>query len=773
MITIFQNLNHVKEPHYREIGFILDRISTDEDKALLDKIRSEKDKGARNIIKKKLVAICFSGEFSERSKAGLIEHSGFMCLDFDGYDNDTQLQEQKQWFIENEFSYSVFISPSGKGLKVVVRVPEGADEQKHLAYFNALEKYYDSSYFDTSTKDVSRICYISHDPDIYVNTDATIWTEELAVIKKKRNPIMVPIVDEDKKVESVLRAFDRNYDMYSGNRNNNMFKLAGMFNTAGVDRGIALSHCLTYVADDFSEAEVNQVISSSYGNTSEFNTYVYENYDVVKKIGKAIGLNRKPDKIASELNVNEKDVEAIAVNNKTIEFWHKSEKGALSILPDKFKIFLRANGYYKYTPDNNDNSVFVHVANHLIDDINEEKIKDFVLRYLEELDDSSIFNFFALKTMYFKDSFLNLLDNVNVSFLKDTKDFGYVYYTNGVVKVSKNNIELIEYKDLDGYVWKKSVIDRHFSFDEESHSDYEDFIFNVSGKSDECRRSMESAIGYLMHGYVDQSNKKAIIANDEAITPNPSGGSGKSLFGEGLSRMKNLVIEDGKNFDVGNGFKYQKVNIGTQILMFDDVKKNFEFERLFSVITEGIEIEVKFKTAIKLKSEDSPKVFITTNYTIAGKGNAFKRRKYDLEFSNYYNEFRQPIDDFGKDFFNGWDEKEFNTFDNYMLRCLQGYLKTGLTTYITKNILKRQLISDTNFSFVEWAVVNDSIVAGARLNKERTYNDFTTDYKDFHKLSMSKFNIWMADYIKYIKCESIDGIDMSGRYFELISMVDE
>ena len=48
-----------------------------------------------------------------------------------------------------------------------------------------------------------------------------------------------------------------------------------------------------------------------------------------------------------------------------------------------------------------------------------------------------------------------------------------------------------------------------------------------------------------------------------------------------------------KAFDFSKSFAYQLVSADTQILCFDDVKKYFDFERLFSVVTEGLTLEKK------------------------------------------------------------------------------------------------------------------------------------------------------------------------------------
>ena len=50
------------------------------------------------------------------------------------------------------------------------------------------------------------------------------------------------------------------------------------------------------------------------------------------------------------------------------------------------------------------------------------------------------------------------------------------------------------------------------------------------------------------------------------------------------------------------------------------MRKNFDFERLFSVITEGLTLEKKNKDAIKIPFNKSPKVSITTNYALKGDG---------------------------------------------------------------------------------------------------------------------------------------------------------
>ena len=84
MITIFRNIRETSTPFYKDIDFIFERIQSEKYGDLIKQIRKEQDKTARNELKKELPAICFSGTFSKRADDALKEHSGYICLDFDG-----------------------------------------------------------------------------------------------------------------------------------------------------------------------------------------------------------------------------------------------------------------------------------------------------------------------------------------------------------------------------------------------------------------------------------------------------------------------------------------------------------------------------------------------------------------------------------------------------------------------------------------------------------------------------------------------------------------
>ena len=167
IVTIFKNIKETDTPFYRKVESVLKRIKEGASKDLIKKIRAESNKSVRNTIKANLPSICFSGEFLKRSDIGLQKHSGLICLDLDGYPKTKLLLDDKKKFSKNKYVYSVFISPSGKGLKVLVRIPR--ETKNHVGYFNALEKHFKSEFFDKTSKNISRVCYESYDPLIFIN----------------------------------------------------------------------------------------------------------------------------------------------------------------------------------------------------------------------------------------------------------------------------------------------------------------------------------------------------------------------------------------------------------------------------------------------------------------------------------------------------------------------------------------------------------------------------------------------------------------------------
>ena len=335
-------------------------------------------------------------------------------MDFDGYAKQKELLQDKENFSKNKYVFSVFISPSGNGLKVLVKIP--ADPDNHVNYFNSLDKYFNSIYFDKTSKNLSRVCYESYDPLLHINENSSIWDvieePEYTEVNKIKDSPTIPITDENKIVDILVKWWTKKYPMVEGQRNQNCYILAMAMNDFGINKSLAEYILKQYSDDSFTIVEINTTINSAYSNTANFGTKYYEDEERINQIRAKLRRGVPKKEIRSQLHDSNLETEVIeSVLNKVEEenakqiFWTKNDKGAIKIIHILFKQFLEDNGFYKYCPEGSKNYIFVKVTNNLIDHTSEKEIKDFVLQHLLELDDVSVYNYFADNTRFFKDEF--------------------------------------------------------------------------------------------------------------------------------------------------------------------------------------------------------------------------------------------------------------------------------------------------------------------------------------------------------------------------------
>ena len=759
MITLFRDLKQTDKPFYLPVEKVLDRIKNGSSKELCEKIRQYEgpdNKAKRNELKKMLPAICFSGKFINRSKQGIVEHSGLICIDFDGFIDEWSMLDYRAFLIHDEYSYAVFTSPSGDGLKVLVKIPPSIDN--HVNFFLSLKSYYNVPEFDSTTKDISRVCFESYDPELFINENSAMWEdlseEEHVVYDSKTSRSTIRLTNHDEIVRRLLVWWERDFGMALGQKNNNLFVLAAALNDFGVSESDARSVLLSY-DEGGKEREIVNILRSAYKNTAAHGTKFYEDNsktDSIRTMAKqGVPMGEIMSRNASVSQDVIKSITKETNDNDVTIFWSKNSRGNVIHINHLYKEYLEYMGYGKYYVEGGNTFVFVQVKNNIISDAYDYTIKDTVLNdYLYGLEDKSIYNYFADKKGLFKEDHLSFLNTIKPMIMTDTHNIAYLYYRNCMVKVTSDGIELVDYSDIDGYIWEKQIIDRDFVKSDYDDCVYKRFINNVGGGEPDRIASIESTAGYLMHSYKPPEYAPAVIINDEIISDNPEGGTGKGIFVKSLSYLKKAVAIDGKSFTFNKSFPYQTVSADTQLLVFDDVSRYFEFEKLFSIITEGITLEKKNKDAIKLPFERSPKIMITTNYAIKGAGNSFDRRKWELEFAQYYTKNFTPKHEFGHQLFAQWDSVEWAKFDNYMIANLQMYLQKGLRESQFKNLKERKFIAETSMDFYEWCKDRFNVMTknGAETLGIELHRSFVLQNPDYSE--RGKYCIPLARFYRWI-----------------------
>lgn len=132
-----------------------------------------KEKSAMKV--KYFPAVEFAGTFSGTGKSEDIKKmSGLIVMDFDHILNLSSIKQR----LENDpHTFLSFISPSGDGLKIVVKHNLKEPSQWQYLFFE-LEAYYLSRFslqVDKSGKDISRMCFLPFIDDLYKNDNSSTW----------------------------------------------------------------------------------------------------------------------------------------------------------------------------------------------------------------------------------------------------------------------------------------------------------------------------------------------------------------------------------------------------------------------------------------------------------------------------------------------------------------------------------------------------------------------------------------------------------------------
>lgn len=273
--TIFEDIFATK-PNYILVDTALERIKSGKSKFKVEEIRSSISKEKAADLKKSLPSVCFSGKFSERYDKNLIEHSGFLILDFDKVQD---LGEMMATLANKPFIYSAWVSPSGNGIKALVRL---ADGKQHRAHFAALKEMFPD--VDNSGVNESRVCFESYDPNIYINKNATPFTKTLVFEKVESREV---VSDENKIFQNLLTWIARKGGAFQdGQRNNFIYRLASSMCRYGIDAQSAEYLIINKfpTSNDFTQKECQATIKSAYrSNSSNYGTAQFDFERLVDK----------------------------------------------------------------------------------------------------------------------------------------------------------------------------------------------------------------------------------------------------------------------------------------------------------------------------------------------------------------------------------------------------------------------------------------------------------------------------------------------------------
>ena len=242
-----------------EVQKVLEDIKKGYWKKQIDEIRyhiSNGDTKEASSIKQKLPVITISATFKGGRKKGDVDsYTGLLHLDYDKVDN---VQELKAKVINIPYTYAAFISPSGNGLKVLVKSDNILST--HTFAFNALRDYYDGIVgvtSDSGVKDFTRLCFVSSDSTLFINDDAKVFKAQSYPNNETKS---------QKDIECVWNFTSNKQQFTEGNRNNFVHLFACNANRQGYNINEALNYAYSYNDSTFDKEEIKRAIKSAYVN---------------------------------------------------------------------------------------------------------------------------------------------------------------------------------------------------------------------------------------------------------------------------------------------------------------------------------------------------------------------------------------------------------------------------------------------------------------------------------------------------------------------------
>ena len=472
---------------------------------------------------------------------------------------------------------------------------------------------------------------------------------------------------------------------------------------------------------------------------------------------------------------------------RPISFWsEQTVKGTdaeyvkLDISYNDFLLFLQANGFgLLVTGDEQKVAEVVRVVKNIVSRTVEHRntnitVKHFVLDYLREIDRMDVREVMLRRqSTFFTMNFLTALRPVHIHFAKDSRTRSRFYFANGLIEmqwsetdgVKTMTTEFLKYDDLGLSLWETQIQPRDYAgyyhpeyqgLWELQPCEFHRFLEYVSqettggGDSFEILRNNLAAfrygLAYLLHSYKDVARAFAVLCVDaDGSTESSNGRRGKSLFTKAIEFLRRVVYEDGKTMKTDNQFLFQNLDADSQVALFDDVRKNFDFEQFYPTITGHCMTERKGRSRVKLDFSDAPKFVFTSNKPVLGEGDSDQARWLILPFTNFFNKAHTPFDVFGHRLFEDWDATEWARFFDYLIDLMREYL-----AFINCPLFARPEpdLTTYNEEKLKWAVASelvdyfDTYLAALPYNVSKKL--FFDDFKGLYPLYSTRTQHWFS-----------------------------
>lgn len=638
--------------------------------------------------------------------------SGYLQIDLDHVDD---VEKTKKDLFALPFVESAFISPSGTGVKGFARATpqEGGDSVEsyvkslHRSLFKKLEE----SGFNQDkaiAANPAQACYISYDPDLLVKESCELIEEDdtLEELTLGEEPSMnLSEVSEETisriKTKVINKEIQKVLCWKDGEKHKKILALGnylGHLNNGGLtlsdeDRK-PLANAITTIVqrDNGKVSEAIETLSKGFENGNGGDRTEDEK-SVQKLLPRSKRKVTDPDEGVQLPFKWWTTTETETSTHTSIDFvdlvsWLSTEGwGRYKTHSGEVKLCYLSSGVLDDSDD-----LFENLGSWILTQVNTKVPEPAKSRVLEAIYDVTRVNPLVTK---------NHFALWPIQLLPDSRPpVGVirVFYRDGVVEISNTSEKFIPYKNFAGIVPKSSMLDFEHKGDfSRNHtsvwptfarcicanppSDYSDDMWDVYQNYDYDRfQALTWGLGYMLDAH--KQTYLSLCFTEANTGDGAEGRAGKGIITKAIKHMyprhqyTDKNARDVKALDHKNALS--NVTANTRAVLFDDLPENFDFKRLFNLITDDWEVGKYGKDSLILPYDRSPKIMLTSNYPIRGVDGSTRARRLDLELTRFFNADYTPRDRFGAKgqmWSFAWDREDWLAFYNFMHSCAKTYLE--------------------------------------------------------------------------------------------------
>lgn len=530
-------------------------------------------------------------------------------------------------------------------------------------------------------------------------------------------------------LSSILERFERNnvyldIPIRCGSRNDTLLKL--LVSSSNYIDLFSKGNDLAIIFNNLCEEQLNQnelktVISSAYK---------YANKNIQNAQDKSTELSTKELKKHKSYDILYNMLVEL-IQNSNLVTYHKS-----------------------FNPEND--RIYAIISNNIVSNpLSKQEVFDYVRDLIKD-NLTEVYNNNYLMNKLMKEFFNNLSNCPTLNreyhiseYITNNKSI--LLFKNCYVEVEKDTINIVSWKRSKYFVFKHELIDLDFDVITDQNKLNASVLNRYLDALDTTGRTntyLKLLFGMLASGCDDATTRRAVILTDSDVNENVNGGgTGKSLFGKMLSKVRSTLNIGGYDAYEKDKYVFESYKIGDKIIFMDDVPNTFQIEKYKTEITEYIKVKAKYQAEVEVPSSNY-RILITANYLPNIISNAHERRVFLYKTNNsMFNKYTTPLKYFKHVLINDWDKDEWLLFYNTTIKYIQLYLnnKQALLEYAEQELESvnderiQNLLNGNDYYF-------DTIERNMWHNKDILFEQATS--MKYHFSSKKQFTKQLAIYCK-------------------------